>query len=29
VGAKDLAELAAANALIVGRTREWLDNLME
>jgi isopentenyl-diphosphate delta-isomerase len=29
VGASDLEELAAAHALIVGQTREWLDHVME
>jgi isopentenyl-diphosphate delta-isomerase len=29
VGASNVAELAAADALIVGQTRDWLDHVME
>jgi len=29
VGASDVGELAAAHALIVGRSRDWLDHVME
>jgi isopentenyl-diphosphate delta-isomerase len=29
VGAKDMDELGATNALMTGRSREWLDNVME
>lgn len=29
VGASDMDELAAAHALIVGQTRDWLDHVME
>ncbi|MDQ1371636.1 MAG: isopentenyl-diphosphate Delta-isomerase [Candidatus Thermoplasmatota archaeon] len=29
VGAKDIEALSAANALVTGRSREWLDNVME
>jgi len=29
VGAKDIEGLGAANALVTGRSREWLDNVME
>ena len=29
VGAKDMEALGAANALVTGRSREWLDNVME
>lgn len=29
VGAKDFEGLSAANALVTGRSREWLDNVME
>jgi len=29
VGAKDVKSLAATKALITGRSKEWLDQLME
>ena len=29
VGAKDIKELSEAKALIVGRSKEWLDQLTE
>lgn len=29
VGANDIEGLGAANALVTGRSREWLDNVME
>jgi isopentenyl diphosphate isomerase/L-lactate dehydrogenase-like FMN-dependent dehydrogenase len=29
VGAKDIRQLAAAKAIVTGRSKEWLDQLTE